>query len=536
MTIDELSSTLLLSSFVLLIAVVAVRFATRTGMPSLIVYLGIGVVLGNGLGMRLTDYSLATVLGYCGLVAILAEGGLSTSWSSIRGTVAPAGLLATLGTVVSVLVTGAVTHSLLHIGWTQAFLLGAVVSSTDAAAVFSVLRRVPIPRRLSGMLEAESGFNDAPVVILVVALAQKLDGVDSLPLGLLFALALVELVGGAIVGAVVGLCGAWLMRAVALPAVGLYPLTAISLTAFAYGLGASLHLSGFLAVYVCALVVGNSDVPHRQNVRGFAEGVGWLAQIGLFVMLGMLVSPGAVAAQIVPALIVGATLLLLARPLSVLSSVTWFGFGLRDQIFLSWAGLRGAVPVVLATIPASLNAAGTSGLLEAVFLMVCIFTLVQAPTLPWVARRLSLAEDQPRALDVDISPLGAFDAHLMKVSVGPASLLHGLEVLELRLPSQAKITLVVRDGESFVPAPTTRLRRGDHLLLVTTESARRITEVRLQAVSEGGRLARWHGWTPSEAEGKAAWWRARRQRAAQRLAALPGKISGNRNHQAPPQR
>lgn len=535
MTTELLSTALLVGALVLLIAVAAVRFAAGTGMPSLLIYLGIGQILSSGLGLKLPDYSTATVLGYCALVVILAEGGLTTKWASVRETVAPAGVLATLGTVVSVLVTGTITHWLLDISWTTAFLLGAIVSSTDAAAVFSVLRRVPIPRRLSGMLEAESGFNDAPAVILVVALAHGLEGGAQSSLWVLGLVAVIELVGGVLVGLGVGWLGAWLLRVTALPAAGLYPLTALGLTALAFGLGASLHLSGFLAVYVCGLVLGNSALPHTAAVRGFAEGLGWLAQIGLFVMLGMLVTPAAVGAQVVPAVIVGVTLLLVARPLSVFASVSWFGFGLRDQLFLSWAGLRGAVPVVLATIPASVNSQGADGLLEVVFLMVCIFTLVQAPTLPRVATALRLADDQPRALDVDTAPLGAFSAHIMQVSVGPDSHMHGIEVLELRLPSEAKITLVVRDGDSFVPAADTRLRHGDQLLLVTTSAALEQVEIRLREVSEGGRLARWNGWEAPAEEGKAAWWRARRLRAAQGLRALPGKI-GYGNGSSPDRR
>lgn len=498
MSVDLLATTVLIGTLVLLVAVVAVRISTTTGMPSLLLYLGLGMLLGrSGAGITFSDYQLTTVLGYCALVVILAEGGLTTRWSSIRPSVAPAAVLATIGTVVSVLVTAAVTHWLLDLGWSTALLLGAIVSSTDAAAVFSVLRRVPLPRRLSGMLEAESGFNDAPVVILVVALSQAATGQEQHPVWLLAMVAVAELAGGVGVGLLVGYLGVRLLRAVALPSTGLYPISVLGLCGLAYGVGDTVHVSGFLAVYVAALVLGNSTLPHGHAVRGFAEGSGWLAQIGLFVMLGLLIDPPRLIDQFVPALVAGAALLLLARPLSVLVSTTWFGVGWRDQVFLSWAGLRGAVPIVLATIPVTTPGANSRGLFEEVFLMVIVFTGVQAPTLPWIARALQLVDDTPRDLDVDTSPLGAFDAHVLQVQVGPTSLIHGMEVHELRLPAEAKVTLVVREGDSFVPTTSTRLRHGDELLIVATDPALDAVEKRLHVVSRGGRLAHWH-------EGRAA--------------------------------
>jgi cell volume regulation protein A len=244
-------------------------------------------------------------------------------------------------------------------------------------------------------------------------------------------------------------------------------------------------------VYLAALVLGNTDLPHRQAVRGFAEGMGWLAQIGLFVLLGLLVAPSRLAEQVVPALVVGLVLLLVARPLSVMLSVSWFRFPWRDQAFLSWAGLRGAVPVVLATVPVVAGAPGTDGLFELVFVLVVVFTLVQAPILPVVARWLRLRADEPLDLDVESSPLGALGAEVLQVRVGPGSRLHGVEVFELRLPSGADVTLVVRDGEAFVPDRRTPLRRGDDLIVVASSSSRDQTERRLRAVSRGGRLAQW---------------------------------------------
>ncbi len=495
MSVDELGPTLLAVSAVLLVAVVAVRLSARTGLPSLLLYLGLGLVIGErGLGLRFDDARLTTVLGYAALVVILAEGGVTTRWGRIRPTVVPAAVLATVGTAVSVVVTAAAASWVLGVPWVTALLIGAAVSSTDAAAVFSVLRTVPLPGRLTGLLEAESGFNDAPVVILVVALvAQAAEGGAGDPVWLLVAEAVLELAVGAVVGLASGFAGAWLLRGVALPSSGLYPIAVLGLAGAAFGLADVLHGSGFLATYVAALVLGNARLPHGAAVRGFAEGLGWMAQIGLFVLLGLLADPARLPERFLPGVVVGLALVLLARPLGVLLSVSWFGVGWREQVFLSWAGLRGAVPIVLATIPLAQGVPDATQIFDLVFVLVVVLTLVQGPTLPWVARRLRLAGSVTTVgLDVESSPLGALDADVLTVRIGPESALHGVEVFELRLPVRANVTLVIRDGEPFVPTPRSTLRHGDELIVVTAASARDAVERRLREVSAGGKLAGWH--------------------------------------------
>jgi cell volume regulation protein A len=371
--------------------------------------------------------------------------------------------------------------------------VGAVLTSTDAAAVFSVLRRVPLPRRLSGVLEAESGFNDAPVVILVVALSDQAahPGSSHTWWGLVL-LALAELAGGAVIGGAVGWLGSQGLRRLAVSSSALFSLAVISLTVVAYAASAVVHTSGFLATYVAALVLGNSRLPHRAATRGFAEGLGWLAQIGLFVLLGLLASPSRLSHQILPALALGVVLILVARPLSVVVSLAPFRMPWREQAFLSWAGLRGAVPVVLATVPLTQGVPGIRWLFDLVFVLVVVFTLVQAPTLPFLARRLGLGTDvSTQDVNVESSPLGDLKADVLRVQIGAGSRLHGIEVFELRLPAGAQVTMIVRDGAGFVPAPSTVLRRGDDLLVVTTAQVRARAERRIRQVSQRGRLAGW---------------------------------------------
>lgn len=485
MTVDRLDVLLLVGAVVLLVAIAAVRLSVGSGLPSLLLYLGLGLLLGeDAIGLGFNDNEVAQALGFAALVVILAEGGLTTSWSTIRPAVPAAASLATVGTAVSVCVTAGAAHLLIDIGWREAFLIGAVLAPTDSAAVFSVLRRVPLPSRLGGLLEAESGFNDAPVVILVVTLAGA-HGTSWWELG---GLLVFELVAGALVGLAVGWVGAWGVRRIALPASGLYPLAVLALCVTAYGAAAAAHASGFLAVYLAALFLGNARLPHRPATRGFAEGMAWLAQIGLFVMLGLLATPSDLGGSVLPALGVGLVLLLVARPLAVLASVSWLGVSVRESALLSWAGLRGAVPVVLATVP------GEAEIFNLVFVLVVIYTLVQGPTLPWVARRLGLVSGSAAtSLDIESSPLLRLDADLLQVHVAPGSRLAGVEVFELRLPQGAAITLVVREGRAFVPQDGTPLRVGDDLILVAVESVRDEVERRLRDVSRGGRLA---GWLP----------------------------------------
>ncbi|HET6213849.1 MAG TPA: potassium/proton antiporter [Micromonosporaceae bacterium] len=482
---------LLLAAAVLLISVAAVRLSTRLGVPSLLFYLAFGVAIGEaGLGIRFDDATLTRTLGMCALVLIIAEGGLASRWPALRPVLGVASTLATVGVAVSVAVVGAAVHYLLGVDWRLALLYGAVLSSTDAAAVFSTLRRLRLRPRLVATLEAESGMNDAPAVLLVVLLST--DGLGGHPWWQELLLIAYELAAGAVLGASVGWLGAWVLRRAALPAAGLYPIATIGLTVLAYAAGAVLHASGFLAVYVAGVVLGNARVPHRQAIRGFADGLAWLAQIGLFVLLGLLASPARLGGAVLPALVVGLALVLLARPLAVLVSAAPFRVGWRDQAFYSWTGLRGAVPIVLATIPLSVRLPGAEALFDAVFVLVVVFTAVQATLLPPVARALRVnAPAEATELTVETAPLERMGADLLQLDVPSGSRLSGVHLDELRLPVGAVVTLVLRDGNGFVPGLDTRLRVGDSLLIVATAAVRDAAERRLRAVSRRGRLARW---------------------------------------------
>ncbi|MFJ5777870.1 potassium/proton antiporter [Streptomyces sp. NPDC093094] len=493
LSVHDLNQLLLTCSLVLLAAVAAVRVSSRSGLPSLLVYLGIGVLMGqDGIGdIHFDDAELTQVIGYAALVVILAEGGLSTKWKEIKPALPAATALALGGVAVSVGVTAAGAHYLTGLDWRQALIIGAVVSSTDAAAVFSVLRRIPLPSRVTGTLEAESGFNDAPVVILVVSFSAA-GPVEHWYV--LVAEIAGELAIGAAVGLAIGWLGTWGLRHVALPASGLYPIAVVAIAVAAYAVGAQAHGSGFLAVYLASMVMGNARLPHWPATRGFAEGLGWIAQIGMFVLLGLLVTPHELGDDIWPALVIGLVLTMVARPLSVVACLTPFRVPWTEQALMSWAGLRGAVPIILATIPMVSGVDGSRRIFNIVFVLVVVYTLIQGPTLPWLARALRLRTGSEAAdLGIESAPLERLRGHLLSVAIPPGSRMHGVEVSELRLPAGAAVTLVVRDGKSFVPLPSTVLRRGDELLVVATDPVRDAAERRLRAVGQGGKLAGWLG-------------------------------------------
>ncbi len=431
---EHLNLVVLGSCVLLLVALLAVRLASRTTLPVLLVYLVLGMGVGQA-GVGFSDYRLTADLGLLALALILAEGGLTTRWTELRPVLPYAVALATLGVALSVTVIAVAAHYLLGVDVRTAILLGGVASSTDAAAVFSVLRRLPLKGRVGGLLEAESGLNDAPVVVLVTLVSSDSWEQTSALAGL--GLAGYELVAGAVLGFLLGLLGRTLLARAALPSAGLYPIATIGLALVAFTATNALHASGFLAVYLASVVLGNAQLPHRRAVLGFAGSMALLAEAGLFLLLGLLSEPSRLLGAAPTALVVGVVGALVARPLAVAVSALPFRVPWRQQAFVSWAGLRGAVPVVLATIPVTQGVEGATRVLDVVLLLVVGNTLLQAPTLPWVGRRLGVvAAEGASDLEVEAAPLEQLRADLLGLTVPAGSLLVGVHVDELRLPPE----------------------------------------------------------------------------------------------------
>ena len=488
---EHLNLVVLGASVLLLVAVLAVRLASRTSLPVLLIYLALGMAVGEaGLGVGFDDYRLTADLGLLALAIILAEGGLTTRWSQVKPAMPFAVVLSTLGVAISVAIVAAASYYLLDVDVRTAIILGGVVSSTDAAAVFSVLRRLPLKGRIRSVLEAESGLNDAPVVVLVTLASSDAWGETSVAAA--GGLVLYELVLGAVLGVAIGLAGRELLSRAALPSAGLYPLATVGLTLVAFTATNALHASGFLAVYLAGMVLGNARLPHRRAVLGFAGSLALLAEAGLFLLLGLLASPGRLVDALPTAVLVGGVAMLLGRPLAVALSALPFRLPWRHQAFLSYAGLRGAVPIVFATIPVTEGIEGATRIVDVVFVLVVVYTLLQAPTLPFVGRRLGVVESEHATdLEVEAAPLEDMRADLLGLTVPARSHLVGVYADELRLPPGAHLTLVVRGDRSLVPDRFTRLEAGDQLLVVATAESRAGAERRLRDVSRGGKLAGW---------------------------------------------
>ena len=490
MSLDDM---LPFGAVMVLAAALAARLGSRLGLPSLLLFLWLGMTL-ELVGVRMSDAAFAHGLGFAALVFILAEGGFTTRWIDIKGSLSLAGLLATVGVGISITLVAAFCHLVLGYDLPTAVLIGAITAPTDSAAVFSVLRGLPLPPRVRSVLEGESGLNDAPVVLLVAAATAWTLG--DLPHGgpaTIAAEILFELAGGIGMGAVVGFVGAWLLRRVALPASGLYPLSAMAVTVLAYGLGVWAHVSGFAAVYVAAVILGNGHLTHRNATRSFAEGVGWIAQIGLFIMLGMLASPERLTWRMVlEGVVIGAVLTFIVRPLSVALCAVWFKLPWREQAFVAWAGLRGAVPIIMATVPLAAGSPRSETIFEEVLVLVVVFTLLQAPTLPAVARLLRIADAAPVDIEVEVAPLDRVQADFMQVSVPPGSRLHGVTIKELRLPPLSVVAVILRDGVPLSPVPLDRIQEGDELMIVVPSRQRDAVEHLLASIGQGGRLSRWN--------------------------------------------
>lgn len=496
MTADTLSLTVLIAAGVLIAGMVAVRFSYRTGMPGLLLFLLIGVAIGEaGMGLQFDDADLTRTVGTLFLAVILVEGGLTTRWSNLRPVLVPASVLASVGILATVAVTTGLVLLLLRVDLRTALILGSVAASTDAAATFAILRRLPIRERTRALLEAESGFNDPPVIVLVAVITSDAWFAPSV-LGMV-SIGLYQLILGAVTGLAIAWAGQFLLRRVALPASGLYPLAILAIAMVAFSLAGVLGASGLLASYVTGLWLGNAPLPHLRTTRGFVEALGWLSQIGLFVMLGLLSSPGRLPDALPTALVVGAALTFVARPVAVLLCVTPFRIGLREQMFLSWAGLRGAVPIVLATIPMTVGLPGAERVFDVVFLLVVMFTLIQGPLLPLVARwSRIIVQGTGQELDFESAPLEESGATVLKFEIPPTSRLAGLYLDELRLPRRVSVAMVLRDREVLVPDADLRLTEHDSLVVALPDRELAATEQRLQALSRGGRLVEWSDGLP----------------------------------------
>ena len=478
-------STLLVAGALLLLAILVASARDWLKVPGALLFLGLGMLVADdGLGLvRFDQTDLARDLGIAALVVILFEGGLATRPADLRRGGWPGFALANVGVLVTTAVTGSAMVLLLDLDWPTALLLGAIVSSTDAAAVFDLLRRAPLPRRLGAALEVESGANDPFAVILTVGLLATIEGDPTWADWLVYGAR--QLAGGVTVGLAVGFGGAWLLRTVRLPAQGLYPVAAFAIAYLAYGVGARLGASGLFAAYLAGIVIGSTVPRHRRMIRNFATSIASTAEIGLFLLLGLLVFPSELPAVAPAALAVTVVLLLVARPLAVAVSLTPFGFSWREQAVVSWAGLRGAVPIVLATFPFTAGLADASTIFDVVFFVVLVSITVQGLTVVPLVRRLGLATERPAWESVaDALPLDVAEATIVELTVTEDMAAAGRALADLPRAPGLLVTTVVRGGQVLVPTGDTVLRHGDLALVTVAHGGDAAARVRAWARGE----------------------------------------------------
>jgi cell volume regulation protein A len=468
----ELSDQLiLLGAFLLLLSIFVGLVSSRIGAPVLLAFLGLGMFFGeDGPGGILFDnYFAAYVIGSIALAIILFDGGLRTDLGNFRRAARPAILLASAGVLVTAALTGAAAYWLLPLGWIESFLLGAVVASTDAAAVFFLLHLhgLDIKPRVRSLLEVESGLNDPMAIFLTVACVELILHDDSeLSWGLVTDFA-TEIAGGAVIGFAGGHTLVWLINRLELAA-GLYPILAVAFALFLFGGAQALDASGFLAVYLAGLLVGNRRHRAAQLIDRFHDGLAWLAQMVMFVMLGLLVTPSELLPTLIPAVLIAIFLVVFARPVAVVACLLPFRFAWNEHVFVAWVGLRGAVAIFLGTIPVLAGLEHASIYFEVAFVVVLVSLLVQGWTLGRAARLLNVElpplPKTPERIDVDLPASG--DRDLMIYTVGPGSRVSLRGVRRLLQLENTSLLGAVRDGRLVRPRDLDRLEPGDSVMVL----------------------------------------------------------------------
>lgn len=472
-----------LLGLLLAVSVLSSRASERTGVPAVLLFLAVGIFAGSDglLGIHFEDYGLAFRLGSLALLLILFDAGLNTPLARVRQAWAPATSLATFGVLVTALLVG-LGARLAGLPWETALLLGAIVSSTDAAATFSVLRgnNLALHPRVGSTLELESGLNDPLAVLLTVALTTAMaTGSETVSWVGVLANSALQLVVGAVVGWLAGRLGALALTKVRLSVTGLYPALTTALALLTFGIATLVQGSGFLAAYVAAFVVGNAELPYRASLARVHDAVAWLCQIGMFLLLGLLVFPMRLVEVAGTGLAVAAVVMLFARPLAVALSLAPFRLPTRETTFIAWAGLRGAVPIILATFPMMAGVPGAARLFDLVFFVVVVSALVTGGTIPWLVRRLGLESDEPPPPPavLEIVSTTPLQGQLLSFFVDEALDITGVPLSELPFPEGTAVTLILRDDAILVPKGHSTLEPGDHVYVATSPGDRAFVQL-----------------------------------------------------------
>ncbi|MDV2482207.1 potassium/proton antiporter [Methanoculleus sp. Wushi-C6] len=471
-------------SLLFLISILANKFSERLGVPALLIFLIVGMLAGSegpG-GIPFDDPGLAQIIGIIALAYILFSGGLDTRWEQIRPILGPGIALSTLGVVLTAGLLGAFAVLVLGFPPLTALLLGAVVSSTDAAAVFSILRtaRARLQGNLRPLIELESGSNDPMAVLLTIGVISVIliPGTSLLAILPMF---VQQMAVGGLLGYGMGQAIVFLINRLKLEFEGLYPVLSLTMVLLTYGLTATLGGNGFIAVYIAGLVMGNSIVVHKKSLVRFHDGIAWLMQIVMFLALGLLVFPSQLVAEIVPGLLAALFLLLVARPVAVMISLLPWKMPINEKILVSWVGLRGAVPIILATYPLVAGVPGAETIFNLVFFIVLVSALVHGTSIPSVARWLGLSaplqETHKLSREFEMNP--DTPSELLELVIPPEAPVVGKQVVDLGLPKGTLIILMQKREKRFVPGGSTVIEAEDTLLLLTTDDLADTVRTRL---------------------------------------------------------
>jgi cell volume regulation protein A len=488
----SIESLLVAAASLLLVSIVASRISGRLGVPALLLFLVIGMLAGSeGIGgIEFDDPFLAQLLAVMAFTLILYSGGFDTEISDIRPVWREGIILATFGVLVTCLILGGAVYLLLDLEPLEALLLGAIVSSTDAATVFAVLRSKSVGLRgnLKPLLELESGSNDPMAIFLTVSLIHLIQHPESSIIQLI-PMFIQQMALGAILGVAMGYAIAWTINHLRLQYDGLYPVVTIAFALLAYGLTSAIGGNGFLAVYIAGLMSSKLNFIHKRSLKQFHDGIAWLCQIVLFLTLGLLVFPSELLQVTGRALLLSVALALVARPLAVFISIIWTKYSLREKTFISWVGLRGAAPIILATFPLLAGLEEADLMFNIVFFIVLTSVLIQGASLPIVARWLHVDAplQQKRQYPLEFHPSEGLKSELLEVTVPKGSKVAGKRVLEVGFPEASLLVLLGRDNDFMIPSGSTTLLEDDHVLILADKTdADRIRE--LFGVDESGAL------------------------------------------------
>lgn len=456
---------ILIGSVLLLMSIVAGKTSRRFGVPTLILFLIVGMLAGSeGIGgIYFDDPHIAQFVGITALNFILFSGGLDTNWQTIKPVIWQALSLSTLGVFITAFMVGLFAHFILHFSLAEGLLLGSIVSATDAAAVFSILRNqgIKLKRKAGAILEFESGSNDPMAYFLTISLTSIIMSNRFDTWHFIFGFAKGFTIGG-IMGYTMGRFSHWVINHIELDSEGLYPVLVLGLAMFTYAATQAIGGNGFLAIYLAALILGNRDFIHKRSLVKFYDGQAWLMQIILFLTLGLLVFPSKVSPVMGPGLLIAAFLIFIARPVAVFSSLTFFKTGIRNKLFISWVGLRGAVPIVFATFPMTAGLEKANSLFNLVFFISVSSVLLQGAALPFIAKWLKVTQPPEGSVK------GLIETNQMKeIILTSKSEATGKKIVDLRFPPSIHIVSVKRNNRYIQPSGSFILQSGDHLLIVS---------------------------------------------------------------------